>query len=536
MPPTHDAIVIGSGAAGVHAALPLIEAGFHVLMLDGGIPPPPIIRKQPDSGFTELRRQSYEQIRWFVGEDLSLLCSHMELSGMVGGNRNFVSRHTTELLPLHAKGEDILQTLAEGGLASAWGGACTYFDDATLRVLGLPPQEMRRSYEEVTRIVGVSGPQTFPSVQTPPRPDHHARALFAAIERRARRLARLRATVRQPHTAMLTEALGTRHPCAYDDLDYYSDASQSLYRAYFTLETLRQCDCFAYRPSARVERVEERDNTVHVYGHFFSDGHATTAFHEQGTAAIVAAGAVGTARILLESLRLFDTDTPLVSMPHAFTACLHPRMLGKAGDDRRSSLCQVLATIPSSADHSGICAQLYSYRSFLLFRLLPFLPLPIPESLRILRLLAPALLVAGLRFEAPAANGTLSLKKSGALSVRIPESMRSNARCKKALRNMKRVLRTIGLLPFRTRFMPEGSAYHYAGTVPITTDRTAILSAESDGRVRGFHRVFAADASLFPLLPAEPHTLTIMANARRIGQCLSAELSAPGSHDGIPAL
>lgn len=470
-----------------------------------------------------------------MGEDLSLLCSFMELSGMVGGNRNFVSRHTTELLPLHTDGEDILQTLAEGGLASAWGGACTYFDDATLRTLGLPPQEMHRSYEEVTRIVGISGPQTFPSVQPPPRPDHHARALLATAGRRAGRLARLRATVRQPHTAMLTEALGTRRPCAYNDLDYYSDAHQSLYRAYFTLETLRQCDRFTYRPSARVEHVGERNGAVHVYGHFFSDGRATTAFHEQGKAVIIAAGAVGTARILLESLYLYETDLPLVSMPHAFTACLHPRMLGRTGDERRSSLCQVLATIPPGANHNGICAQLYSYRSFLLFRLLPFLPLPIPESLRILRLLTPSLLIAGIRFEAPAANGALSLKENGVLSVRIPESMRSNARCRKALRNMKRVLRAIGLLPFRTKFMSEGSAYHYAGTVPITTDETAILSAESDGRVRGFRRVFAADASLFPMLPAEPHTLTIMANARRIGQRISAELSAMGSRDGTPA-
>lgn len=524
MPRTYDAIVIGSGAAGVHAALPLAEAGLHVLMLDGGIPAPPIIRKPPDGGFAELRRRSYEQIRWFVGEDISLLYAQMKLSGMVGGNRNFVSRHTKELLPLHANDEDILQTLAEGGLASAWGGACTYFDDATLRGLGLPLQEMRRTYEEVTRIIGVSGPQLSPSVQPPPNPDHHARALLAAASRRAGRLAALRATVRQPHTAALTEALGTRRSCTYNDLEYYSDADQSLYRAYFTLETLRQHACFTYRPSVRVERIEERDGTAHVHGHLFSDGCVKTQIHEQGRTVILATGAVGTGRILLASLRLHDTSIPLVSMPHVFSACLHPRTLGQAGDDRRSSLCQVLATIPPGTDHSGICAQLYSYRSFLLYRLLPLLPFPTPESLRILRLLTPSLLIAGIRFASASANGTLALDDSGMLSVHIPETIRSNVRHRKALRNMKRVLRIIGLVPFHTQYMPEGSAYHYAGTVPITTDGAAILNADSNGRVRQLHLTYVADASLFPLLPAEPHTLTIMANARRIGQKLSADL------------
>ncbi len=521
---TYDAIVIGSGAAGVHVALPLVEAGLRVLMLDGGVAAPPIIRTPTGGGFAELRKRSYEQIRWFVGEDLSLLCSNIELSGMVGGNRNFVSRYTKELLPLSTEHEDILQTLAEGGLASAWGGACTYFDDATLRMLGLPPQEMRRAYEEVTHVIGVSGPQTFPSVQPPPRPDHHARALLAAAARRAKRLALLHATVQQPHTAALTEALGSRRACTYNDLEYYSDTDQSLYRASFTLAMLRQHACFTYRPSVRIERIEERDGAVHAHGHLFSDGRTTTAVHEQGRTAIIAAGAVGTGRILLASLRLHETPIPLVSMPHVFTACLHPRTLGRAGDNRRSSLCQVLATIPPGTDHGGICAQLYSYRSFLLYRLLPLSPFPIPESLQILRLLTPSLIVAGIRLESTSANGMLALGKDGTLSVHIPDSMKSNARCRRALRNMKRVLRVIGLLPFRTKYMPEGSAYHYAGTVPITTDGAAFLSADSSGRVRQFHRTYVADASLFPMLPAEPHTLTIMANARRIGQKLSVRL------------
>lgn len=521
----YDAIVIGSGAAGVHAAHPLVTAGLRVLMLDGGIPPPHILQEPPPGSFTDMRSRSYEQIRWFVGDDVSLLLAHTEVSGMVGGNRDFVSRHTKTLLPLQAHDrEEITQTLAEGGLASAWGGACTYFDDTTLRDLGLPPQEMRRSYEELTRMIGISGPPLHPCVQPPLHPDHHARLLLAAASHRRERLAALHATVRQPHTAMLTETLGQRRPCMYNDLEYYSDADQSLYRANLTLDELRKHACFTYTPHVRIERIEETSSTAFVHGHLFSNNAVRTPIREEGTVVILAAGAMGTGRILLESLRYYDTPLPFISKPHAFTACLHPRTIGQAGDDRRSALCQLLVTIPPTVSRVGVCAQLYSYRSFLLFRLLPQLPFPLPESLNILRLFTPSLVIAGIRFATPGANGTMTLARNGVLSVHIPEQVQSNARHRRALRDMKRALRIVGLLPLRTRFMPEGSSFHYAGAVPITSADTTTLNADSDGKVRKLRHTYVADASLFPLLPSEPPALTIMANARRIGQKLSADL------------
>lgn len=522
----YDAIVVGSGAAGVHAAHPLVAAGLRVLMLDGGIPPPNILRQPPPGSFREMRERSYEQARWFVGDDPSLLLTHMHASGMIGGNRAFVTRHTEALLPLRAHGgEEITQTLAEGGLASAWGGACAYFDDTELGRLGLPVEDMRRSYAEVTQLIGIAGPPTAPSVQTPLHLDHHARFIFDASRHRAHRLQKLGASVRLQHTAVLTECLGTRRPCTYNELEYYSDAEQSLYRANFTLEELRRHDCFTYRPSARIERIEERDGFVHVHGHLFSDnGRVEGPLHKQGRAVLLAAGAVSTGRILLESLHIYDTPLPFISKAHAFLACLHLRTLGRAGDDRRSALCQLLMNMPPTAHRAGVCTQLYSYRSFLLYRLLPQLPLPIPESLTILSLLTPSIVIAGVRFESPGANGTMTLTRNGTLSVHIPEQVRSNVRNRKALHDARRALRTLGLLPLRTRFMPEGSLFHYAGSVPLSADATGTLSADSKGKVRGFHHTHVVDASLFPMLPAEPPALTIMANARRIGQCLTEQL------------
>src|SRR3989344_5135004 len=93
MLPEFDVIVIGSGAAGVHAAHPLVTAGLRVLMLDGGVPAPAILQEPPPGGFLDMRKRSYDQTRWFVGEDPSELPAQTEMNGMIGGNRDFVTRH-----------------------------------------------------------------------------------------------------------------------------------------------------------------------------------------------------------------------------------------------------------------------------------------------------------------------------------------------------------------------------------------------------------------------------------------------------------
>lgn len=518
----YDVIIVGSGAAGVHVAHPLITAGLRVLMLDGGISPPDILRQSPPGDFLEMRQRSYEQIRWFVGEDTAQLHAHTEMNGMIGGNREFVTRHTESLLPLQPRGqEEVTQTLAEGGLASAWGGACTYFDDDQLKSLKLPTAEMQQAYAEVTKMIGVSGPEGRPQVQPPLQTDHHTRLLLQKARNCAEKLSKIAATVRQPHTAVLTQALGEREACAYDDLEYYSDAGRSLYRANFTLEELRRSENFTYRGNVRVEEIKETENGISVRSHHFTENQVDTPLDEKAKSVILAAGAIGTGRILLQSLGLHGRALPFISKPHVLTACLHSRTLGRAGDAKRSGLCQLLVTMPGTSDRAAACAQLYSYRSFLLYRLLPHLPLPLPESMDILSLLTPSILIAGIRFASEKPNGTMTLSRDGVLSVEIPERVRTDDRYKKSLRHMRRALRAIGLLPFRTRTMPEGSAFHYAGTVPVSDDPHVPLAANADGLVRGLQRTYVADASLFPVLPAEPHTLTIMANARRIGKIIA---------------
>jgi hypothetical protein len=68
-----------------------------------------------------------------------------------------------------------------------------------------------------------------------------------------------------------------------------------------------------------------------------------------------------------------------------------------------------------------------------------------------------------------------------------------------------------------------GSSIHYAGTFPMSAEPSELTTAR-DGLLAGTRRVHLADGSLLRRLPAKGLTLTLMANADRVGTAVAARL------------
>lgn len=520
-------IVIGSGPAGAHAAAALVERGHSVCMLDGGMTEPPILTAGTARTFEDVRKNDADQWKLLLGED----CSNIPVDGldggigggMAGGNRSYSLRGTAENLPLTVDQGVVIQSLAKGGLASVWGGTSTFFGTEDLTAMGLPAQDMERYYDKVVERIGVSGPQTRPGVQPVITPDHHAESMLMFAEKNREKLAGLNVTVRQPHAAVLTKDLGDRKATALTDMEYYSDPNRSVYRPQYTVDALMQRPNFRYTPGVIVQRIEEAIGETVVFGH--AVGESSNILRWRAKRVVVAAGAVNTARILLCSYGLYDTPIPFVGKPHVYAACIDRASLGKKGPERRSALCQLVITDENRTPErlENACAQIYSYRSLLLFRLLGSVPFfPLPEALGLLSLFAPSLILADIRFPGLPTDGhTLTLKRDrlhiACHEGRSPRQMESLGRIRKALK-------ATGLWTVRTIFMPEASTSHHAGTVPVSNDPALPLSCTPDGRVRRSATVYVADASMFRCLPALPHTLTIIANAERVAAEVSKTL------------
>ena len=67
------------------------------------------------------------------------------------------------------------------------------------------------------------------------------------------------------------------------------------------------------------------------------------------------------------------------------------------------------------------------------------------------------------------------------------------------------------------KILRAGQSYHCGGTLPMQKKKTKNLSTDLLGRPKNFKRIHCIDASVLPSIPATTITLSVMANAYRIG-------------------
>jgi choline dehydrogenase-like flavoprotein len=108
------------------------------------------------------------------------------------------------------------------------------------------------------------------------------------------------------------------------------------------------------------------------------------------------------------------------------------------------------------------------------------------------------------------------------LSISYGISAEEKAYMKKELKFVKKSLLKLGLIPIKDVYMAEGTSAHYAGGVSSVEDMESPLRADKNGKIIGASKIFVADSSLWRALSAKPPTLTIMANANRIGEYVAS--------------
>jgi hypothetical protein len=116
------------------------------------------------------------------------------------------------------------------------------------------------------------------------------------------------------------------------------------------------------------------------------------------------------------------------------------------------------------------------------------------------------LVIADIRFPAFLSDNKYLQLKNKAFSVHVTDSRDEIKTQQKEVSNIKKMLFSLGLMPLRT--LTNRVSSHYAGGVETNTL----------GKLKGFKRVYVADSASWKALPAKPITLTIMANAARVGK------------------
>jgi choline dehydrogenase-like flavoprotein len=536
-----DVIVVGSGASAVHAAWPLAAAGRRVLMLDVGARDTRYADLLPRKGFSAIRGEEPEQARYFLGDDFEgIPAGPVRVGAQLTPPRKHIAALAEALQPLAAGDFNAMQSLALGGLAAGWGAGAFPFNDRDLAQWPITREALQPHYEAVARQIGVCGrahgdlgAELGPLAALLPaaRTDSNGLALFARYRKQRAALRARGFALDAPWLAVATREVGGRGPMQYLDMEFWGDADRAVYRPAWTLEQLRAFPNFEYREATLVEHfAEPQAGRIEVHARHAQSGEA---LRFECARLVLAAGALGTARIVLASFGMFGERLPLVSNPYTYFPCLNLGMLGRTPRDARHSLTQAMAmfTPRGERDAQGnaaapLMAQAYSYRSLLAFKLIKEMPLPMPQARQLAQLMQPALVIVGVHHaDGPAAGKALWLEPgvNGApatLRIEYRPTNEEQEQRRRRERELMRCFRALGCVALRRIDPGHGASIHYGGPLPMQREARA-LTTELSGRLRGTQGVYVADGAAFPDLPAKGLTLTLMANARRVGAGLA---------------
>jgi len=304
-------------------------------------------------------------------------------------------------------------------------------------------------------------------------------------------------------------------------MDFWDNIGRSIYRGHYTLEALERHTNFTYIPRRLVSAVHPMQDGVRITAEDLDTGKSVT---YEARAAILAAGAVNTTRLLLASFSRYDEPVPIILKNTYLVPNVLLARLGKTPSEKRHSLCQLV--LESSEKQDGMTSpyvQLYSYNSLLLYKLLRFVPLPIQASFRALALLVPSIVLADIRFPSISSSEYQSILRkdpSGRnyLEIIYPRDSVAQIREKKGVRKIIRALISLGLVPMRVIENSFGATSHYAGGIPASSKPLGNqLSVDFNGKLHNAEGIFVADSASWNAIPAKPPGLTMMANANRIG-------------------
>jgi len=534
-----DIVVVGSGPSGAQAAKEAVESGLSVAMLDVGFDEPALAASIPERSFSELRRTDAGQRRYFLGSDGD---TESDVNDRIGGHftppRAYIKTAVAELVPVRSSTFFPEMSLALGGLGAGWGSGSQVFEPFELERAGLPAAEMGGYYDAVARDIGISGARDDDTAGTslpasgvfaPAAIDTNARAVFAAYGRHRDELHRRGFRLGRAALAMLTErdeafAARGRLSNPYLDMDFYTDARRSIYRPKYTIEELRLRSNFTYIDRALVERYRAGEDGVTIG---YRDLRTGSGASVEASRLLLAANPLNSARIVLRSSNAIDVKQPLLCNPYHYIPTVNLAMLGRAADDRRHSLAQLVGSY--TPEHRGgehVFAAFFSYRSLLHFRLVREMPLPPSLGLLVSRLLMNALTIVGLHHpESPSQRKWVALRSDDELEAGYELDAGERAAVASDLSGIAGVLRRLNCMPLSVIATPPGSSIHYAGTIPFASDDSGpAISCAPDGQLNACPNVFVADSSTWRYLPAKGPTLTMMANARRVARAAAREL------------
>ena len=531
--------VIGSGPAGVACAKALLDQGRQVTMLDAGV------TLEPERlGLVEALKGRLPG-KWTPGD---LAAYQAGMNPDVGGvplklvfGSDFAYREADGHLGARYENVGLRPSFAKGGLSNVWGAAMMPFLDRDLEEWPFKVAALAPHYSAVLRFTGLAACRdnldpTFPLYTQQPtelRPSRQCQQLLDTMTRHREGLARDGIQFGRSRVAVRGNLPPAEGGCVYCRLCMYGCPYGYIYTAADTVTQLQAVPGFHYEPGAVVTSVRESSQGAEISGYDRLTRQART---WQGGRVFLAAGAIPTTRILLRSLGAYDQAVWLKDSQYFLLPILQFKKARGATREWLHGLSQAFLEL---ADPGGQGTtehiQVYSNSDLVSQAVAKaFGPLQHPLGFLVRDLQERLLVAQGYLHSRHSSRIAVCLRKNNStgqerLELRAELNPAARARVRGLVYRLCKEARRLGGMPLppMLKMAEPGRGLHSGGSFPMSQNPRG-FQTDRLGRLPGWKRVHAVDATVFPSIPATTITFSAMANAHRIGWEAAREAPVAG--------
>jgi ferredoxin len=521
-----SALIIGSGPAAAAVAVALVDRhDWRITVLDIGLDLEPANRTALD------RLAGQPSDRW-GRQDLLTVARNPEPAGDGGlpekraYGSDYPFRDAGQLSPMAVEPglAESLISPAYGGFSSVWGAQVLPFPEDAFHAWPVSHADMAPHYRAILSDIPFAAAEddlaTVLPLHATPQPPLPLSPRAAMVERRYRRhrraLNRKGLVLGRGRVAVRSEA------CIRCGLCMTGCPYSLIYSAAHTFDGLRSRGRVKYHDGLLAFAVSEDPSKAKVVARDLKSGRRRTFTADR---VFVACGAVGSTRLVLESLRCYGRDALLQESAQFVLPFVSLRSAGDPAHQSTHALGQLSAvlTLPR-IDVPPLHLQLYTYNP----AFVDALPLVLRRELAgPLRSAALARLSVGLGYLPSSASPRLRvrLNEPTSRSQRAPLVIAIDATSpdpRPLLRPLARSLLGIAprldlwpVLP-RLELSPPGKSYHWGGTFPHSASTSSRFVTDRVGRLPEWRRIHLVDGAVMPSIASTSFTLTLMANAHRI--------------------
>jgi choline dehydrogenase-like flavoprotein len=517
----HDILIVGSGVSGVAAALRFADQGVKPCLVDVGLKPPagPVIQ---ENFYTY--RKNHDSFSVMIGERFEGLANLGKKAPSVPAKltsplMHYVIEGAKEFSPSDISGFDVIQSFSQGGLANAWGAGLYRYNDRDLKDFLIESRDLAPYYDRLTQEIGISGENDDLTpffgrddrLQQPLRLSANAVKIMQKYRQKKEELNAKGAFIGRPRLGVLSEQRDDRGACDYRNLEFWQPELSYVYSPVLTLKRLIKEQKLIYKSGLLVKSWSRQNARLVVHAERLENHEIVNLPCKK---VVLAAGAVGSARLALQAKKDYKTKLTLLDNPALQFPFVIPGRIGAELEKDCFGLTQLNFVYDSEKRKSPLQGSLLEVTSPSRAEFFGHFPLAARDNLRLIRHVLPALVVLQLFLPADGANAAkLELGENGNLQVRA-EKDRFDPVIKKEILGFFRKLGAYSTSSLVVE-VPKGQSIHYAGTLPMRKDPKEEYTCDTNGELFGEPGVFVVDGSVFPALPSKNLSLALMANAMR---------------------